>query len=69
MFTTGDDNVVPVQNSVSYYLALRSKGIPAELHIFEHGNHGLGLLVDDFAIRQWASLLENWLIRWKVLRQ
>lgn len=69
IFTTGDDNVVPVQNSVSYYLALRSKGIPAELHIFEHGNHGLGLLVDDFAIRQWASLLENWLIRWKVLRQ
>ena len=66
IFSTSDDASVPIQNSVSYYLALRQKGIPAELHIFEHGAHGKGLLNDDFALKQWADLLENWLQRWNV---
>ena len=65
LFHTSDDASVPVQNSVYYYLALRELGIPAEMHIFEHGKHGVGLIVDDFGLSQWESLLENWLVRWK----
>ncbi|HHH49371.1 MAG TPA: alpha/beta hydrolase [Saprospiraceae bacterium] len=67
LFHTSDDKSVPVQNSIAYYLALRKYGIPVEMHIFEHGNHGVGLVVDDFALKQWSSLLENWLTRWKVI--
>ncbi|MEZ4911662.1 MAG: alpha/beta hydrolase [Saprospiraceae bacterium] len=67
IFTTSDDKIVPVENSLAYFSALKSKGIPAELHVFEHGDHGKGLLVDDFALKQWSGLLQNWLIRWKII--
>ena len=68
IFHTGDDASVPVQNSIDYYHALRKYGIPAELHIFEHGRHGVGLVVEDEALGQWQWLLENWLKRWKVIQ-
>ncbi len=38
-----DDNVVPVQNSIDYALALHKYKIPAELHLYERGWHGFGL--------------------------
>lgn len=38
-----DDNVVPVQNSISYALALKKFKIPCELHIYESGGHGFGM--------------------------
>lgn len=69
LFHTSDDPVVPVENSVNYYLALREKGIPAEMHIFEHGAHGVGLIIDDYGLSQWESLLENWLVRWKWMKK
>lgn len=65
LFHTSDDPVVPVQNSVNYFLALRKYGVPAEMHIFEHGAHGLGLTVNDYSLSQWEGLLQNWLTRWK----
>ena len=43
LFHTADDPVVPVQNSLLYFEALRKAGIPAELQVFEHGAHGVGL--------------------------
>lgn len=66
IFATSDDKSVPVQNSVYYYLALRQMGIPATLHIFEHGPHGVGLAENDHTLVQWKHLLENWLVQWKV---
>jgi len=66
IFHTSDDKSVPVQNSVNYYLALREMGIPATLHIFEHGPHGVGLAENDPTLVQWKNLLENWLKQWKV---
>ena len=66
IFHTSDDKVVPVQNSIAYYLSLRKYGIPAEMHIFEHGKHGVGLALDNEALSAWSKLLENWLQRWKV---
>lgn len=68
IFHTSDDKVVPVQNSVHYYLALRKYGIPAEMHIFEHGRHGVGLVTEDPTLKQWSALLEDWLKRWKVIK-
>ena len=65
LFHTSDDAVVTVQNSINYYLALRQLGVPAEMHIFEHGAHGVGLIIEDYGLSQWESLLENWLTRWK----
>jgi acetyl esterase/lipase len=61
LFHTNADTAVPPENSVHYYLALRRASVPAELHIFEKGAHGVGLANDDNALSEWSTLLANWL--------
>jgi acetyl esterase/lipase len=61
LFHTSADTTVPPENSVHYYLALRRASVPAELHIFEKGPHGVGLANDDQALSEWSTLLANWL--------
>jgi acetyl esterase/lipase len=41
-----DDAVVPVDNSLAMFAALRGAKVPTELHLFERGNHGFGLEVE-----------------------
>jgi acetyl esterase/lipase len=40
---TWEDPVVPVENSMQFAEALRKAGVPFDLHIYQKGNHGLGL--------------------------
>jgi acetyl esterase/lipase len=61
IFQTNADTSVPAENSVHYYLALRKAGVPAEMHIFETGPHGVGLAADDPALGEWPGLLIRWL--------
>ncbi len=61
LFATNEDDVVPVENSVNFYLALRKAHVPAELHIFEKGPHGVGLDLEDPALGEWPKLLEEWM--------
>ena len=61
LFHTNADTAVPPENSVHYYLALRRASVPAELHVFEKGAHGVGLANDDHALSEWSTLLANWL--------
>lgn len=61
LFHTSDDPVVPVQNSILYYEALHKAGVPVEMHIFEHGPHGVGLALYDPLLAPWPGLLANWL--------
>ena len=61
LFLTNADTTVPAENSVTYYLALRKAGVPAELHIFENGPHGVGLATNDAALSEWPKLLINWM--------
>jgi len=61
LFTSSSDTVVPPENSVAFYLALRKKGVPAELHIFENAPHGVGLDFEDPAMGSWSNLLLHWL--------
>ena len=43
LWHTTEDEAVPVENSLYFYSALHRQGIPAELHIYERGLHGLAL--------------------------
>jgi acetyl esterase/lipase len=61
LFHTNADTGVPAENSVRFYLALRKAKVPAEMHIFENGPHGVGLAMDDPALSLWPTLLTNWL--------
>jgi acetyl esterase/lipase len=60
LFTTSGDTAVPAENSVMFYLALHKAGVPAELHVFEKGPHGVGLGGMDPALEEWPRLLVNW---------
>ena len=51
-----DDNVVPVENSVLFYMALRRAKVPAVMHLFRKGGHGGSLKHND-----WPPLAERWL--------
>jgi acetyl esterase/lipase len=61
LFHTSDDPVVPVENSTAFYAALRKAGVPAEMHIYEHGAHGVGLAKNNPALATWPELLNDWL--------
>lgn len=61
LFHTNADTGVPPENSVQYYLALRRAGVPAELHIFEPGPHGVGLALNHPVLHAWPELLSAWM--------
>jgi acetyl esterase/lipase len=61
LFSTSADTTVPPENSAAYYLALHKAGVPAELHIFQNGPHGVGLALGDPALSVWPTLLLDWL--------
>ncbi len=61
LFHGDADTGVPPENSVAFYLALRKAGVPAEMHIFRQGEHGVGLALADPALSEWPNLLLAWL--------
>jgi acetyl esterase/lipase len=61
IYQTNADTTVPAENAVTFFLALRRAGVPAELHVFKDGRHGTGLGLMDPALSEWPKLLANWL--------
>lgn len=61
IMANSDDDVVPCENSIEYYKALRAHGVPAALHIYPVGGHGWADH-KDFAYREaWMCDLRIWL--------
>jgi len=67
---TDADKGVPAENSILFALALRKAKVPVELHLFEKGQHGLGLgtgwtgkIAPDAAFQAWPKLCATWLNR------
>jgi acetyl esterase/lipase len=61
LFSTTDDKTVPVLNSVMFYTALVKAGVPAEMHIFQHGGHGSGLAPANPQLKPWTDMLIKWM--------
>jgi len=61
LFHTDEDKGVPAENSVYFYLALRRAGVPAELHVYRNGRHGLGLAPETPGTSSWPQRCEDWL--------
>lgn len=60
LWHTTEDRVVPPENSIAYYLALKKHKVPCEMHLFEKGRHGIGLGKGHAASR-WPELCRLWL--------
>jgi acetyl esterase/lipase len=62
-----DDATVPVGNSLLYFDALKSAGVPATLKLYDHGPHGFGLAdgsgggIADAELSKWPGLADAWL--------
>ncbi len=57
---SADDPVVPVDNTLLMFAALRAKGVPAEMHLFEKGGHGYNLGVPGSPPAAWPGLFAAW---------
>lgn len=56
-----DDRVVPVENSIRFYLALKRKGVPAEMHLYERGGHGYGFGASGETVSAWPESCKTWM--------
>lgn len=61
LWHTDEDTGVPPDNSIAFYSALKKAKVPAELHVFARGRHGLGLALDVPGTNQWSKLCEAWM--------
>ena len=67
LFHTSEDTVVPSENSTLFYMALRKNKVPAELHVYEKGRHGVGLATgeggtpNDPVVTTWKDRLIDWM--------
>lgn len=56
-----DDKTVPVENSLTFYSALRRAGVPAEMHLYEQGGHGFAMEATHPPTAEWPRRAETWL--------
>ena len=63
-----DDQAVPVEHSLRFYRALTAHGIPAELHVYQQGGHGFGMLQRDLPVDHWPAVFEAWLKSRKLIQ-
>jgi acetyl esterase/lipase len=60
LFHASDDGAVNVLNSVLFYQACIAHGVKAELHIYQNGGHGFGL-INKTTKDLWMESCRNWL--------
>ncbi len=61
LVAASDDGVVPVENSIRFYEALREKGIDTEMHIYQKGRHGFSLANKKGSLGSWKDRCLDWL--------
>ena len=61
LFHTSEDQAVPVRNSTAFYDALIAANVPAELHVFQKGRHGIGLGRNVPGSSAWPEVCRTWL--------
>lgn len=76
LWHTATDPVVPVENSLLFFAALKRAGVSAELHIYPKGGHGLSLASyetrcsDGFGIQKecqsWIGLVRTWMKQYPI---
>jgi acetyl esterase/lipase len=66
LWHTMEDKLVPVEHTQLYAAALHQNGVPHELHLYQKGDHGTGLIGTD---HPWFHNLVFWLKAQKFIPQ
>ncbi len=61
LFHTAEDTGVPPENSIAFFTACKRAGVAAELHVFQQGQHGVGLAPGHPALQSWLDTATTWL--------
>ncbi|OQO71001.1 acetylesterase [Enterococcus villorum] len=62
LFSTFEDNVVPIENSLRYLVALEENEVPFETMIFQKGKHGLSLASEWYGAKE--EMVDQRFARW-----
>lgn len=54
-----DDDGVKPENSILFYQALLRNNVPAEMHIFQKGGHGFGM-INKTTNQRWMDWVKSW---------
>lgn len=60
-FVHAADDQLGAENSIEFFLALRKAGVPGELHVFQQGGHGFGMLRQGKPVNDWPARCAEWL--------
>ena len=55
-----DDKLGP-ENSIEFFRALQKTGVAAELHVFQEGGHGFGMLKQGKPVNDWPARCADWM--------
>ena len=63
LWHTDTDELVPVENSLLFAMALKAHHLPMELHIYPRGGHGLSLGNEMTRCERYANepVVQNWI--------
>lgn len=61
LWHTQEDRAVPPENSIAFYAAMIRHKVPGELHVYEKGQHGIGLGGNVPGSNDWSKCCERWL--------
>jgi acetyl esterase/lipase len=62
-----DDRLGP-ENSIEFYLALKKAGVGGEMHIYQKGGHGFGMLREGNPANDWPERCTEWLRSQRLVR-
>ena len=62
LVSTQDDTAVPPRNAMTFYQAMCEHKVPGELHIWDKGGHGFGILPGrGDVVTEWPQRLAKWM--------
>lgn len=55
------DDSIPVESSLFYYLDLKNAQVPVEMHLYPKGGHGYGLRPSPHNVARWPQRARDWM--------
>jgi acetyl esterase/lipase len=63
-----DEDRAHVVTTVNLYLDLEKQGVPAEMHIYASGAHGVGMRPSHLPVGTWPDRLRDWMADRKLIK-